>query len=169
MVPWRSLNVVEWAVRVIQGMYSSTRSNDRLNGQYSEKFSVGDGEHQGSVLIQLLFILGLGGLLHEFCTGVTWELLRDYDLVLIMDTREECIPKLKVCKTSMESKGLCVNTKKTKCGPWCSQEIQQYPWIGYRSGIDNNSESLQCKLWSTRGAVASLIDWWPTQGTFAQV
>ena len=57
---FRSLGVEEWAVRVIQGMYTNIRSQVRVNGRYSEEFSVGVGVHQGSVLSPLLFITGTG-------------------------------------------------------------------------------------------------------------
>ena len=71
----RSLGVEEWAVRVIQGMYSNARSRVRVNGQLSDEFEVQVGVHQGSVLSPLLFILVLEALSREFRTGVPWELL----------------------------------------------------------------------------------------------
>jgi len=43
----RSLGVEEWAVCVIQGMYTNVRSRVRVNGQYSKEFGVGVGVHQG--------------------------------------------------------------------------------------------------------------------------
>jgi len=78
-------------------MYANARSRVRVNGQYSDEFKVGFGVHQGSVLDSpLLFIMILEALLHEFRTGVPWELLYADDL---------CIAKLKTWKTGMESKG----------------------------------------------------------------
>ena len=50
----------------------------------------------------------------QFRTGVPWELLYADDLVVIADSLEECISKLRVWKAGMESKGLRVNMKKTK-------------------------------------------------------
>ena len=67
-----------------------------VNGQYSEEFGVGVGVHQGSVLSPLLFILVLEALSREFRTGVPWELLYADDLVVIADSLEECISKLRV-------------------------------------------------------------------------
>ena len=87
----RGLGVEEWAVRVIQGIYSKARSRVRVNGQYSEEFGVGVGVHQGSVLSLLLFILVLEALSREFHTGVPWELLYADDLALISETQDECI------------------------------------------------------------------------------
>ena len=70
--------------------------------------------HQGSVLSPLLFILVLEALSREFRTGVPWELLYADDLVIIADSLEECISKLKAWKTGMESKGLRIIMKKRK-------------------------------------------------------
>ena len=77
------------------------------DGQYSEEFGVGVGVHQGSVLSPLLFILVLvlEALSREFRTGVHWELLYADDLVVIAESLEECISKLRVWKAGMESKG----------------------------------------------------------------
>ena len=76
----RSLGVEEWAVRVIQGMYTDVKSRVRVNGQYSKEFGVGVGVHQGSVLSPLLFILVLEALSRQFRSGVPWELLYADDL-----------------------------------------------------------------------------------------
>ena len=45
-----------------------------------------------------LFILVLEALSHEFSIRVLWELLRTDDLLLITNTQEECISKLKAWK-----------------------------------------------------------------------
>ena len=146
-------HTTEWAVRVIQGMYVNARSRVRVNGQYSEEFGVGVGVHQGSVLSPLLFILVLEALSREFRTGVPWELLYADDLVVIADSLEECISKLRVWKAGMESKGLRVNMKKTKflisgVGLSLLQDSGEFPCVICRSGVGVNSiECSQCKLW----------------------
>ena len=71
---WRSLSVEEWAVCVIQGMYSNAPSHVQVNGQYSEEFGMGICLHQGFVLGPLLFIQEREALWCEFSTGVRWEL-----------------------------------------------------------------------------------------------
>ena len=85
-----------------------------VDGQYSEEFGVGVVVHQGSILSPLHFILVLEALSHKFCIGAPWELYYADDRMLIANTHEEYISKLKVWKAVMESKGPCVNIKKNK-------------------------------------------------------
>ena len=70
-----SLGVKEWAVCIIQGMYSNDQSHMRVNGQYSEEFGMGVGVYQGSALCPLLFVLVLEALLRGFCTAMPSEAL----------------------------------------------------------------------------------------------
>ena len=109
----RSLGIEEWVVRIVQGMYSNARSRVRVGDSYSEEFGVGVGVHQGSVLSPLLFIIVLEALSRDFRVGVPWELLFADDLVIITDSLEECVARVKVWKEGMEKKGLHVNMKKT--------------------------------------------------------
>ena len=149
----RSLGVEEWAVRVIQGMYSNVRSRVRVNGQYSEEFDVGVGVHQGSVLSPLLFIIVLEALSREFRTGTPWELLYADDLVIIADSLEECLAKLLVWKREMEAKGLRVNMKKTKfmvsgAGMDVLKDSGKFPCAVCRKGCRSSCIACsQCKLW----------------------
>ena len=69
---------------------------------------------KGQFSAHFFFILVLEALSREFRTGVPWELLYADDLVVIADSLEKCISKLRVWKAGMESKGLRVNMKKTK-------------------------------------------------------
>ena len=47
--------MVEWIVRLVQGMHSNARSRVHVGEGYSEEFEVKVGVHQGSVLSLLLF------------------------------------------------------------------------------------------------------------------
>ena len=67
--------------------------------------------HQGSVLSPLLFILVLEALSRDFRVGIPWEVLFADDLVIIADSLEECIARLKAWKKGMEQKGLGMNMK----------------------------------------------------------
>ena len=99
---------------VIQSMYVEAKSRVRIKNQLSNEFGVNVGVHQGSVLSPLLFILLLEALSRELRTGVPWELFYAYDLVLISVSLDDCISKFKKWKLEIESKGLQVNSKKTK-------------------------------------------------------
>ena len=83
-------------------------------GTPSEKFGVGVGVHQGSVLSPLLFIIVLEALSGEFRTGCPWELLYIDDLMISAGSKEELLVKVKTWKTEMEKKGIRVNMGKTK-------------------------------------------------------
>ena len=91
----RSLGVEEWIVRAVQSMYANARSRVRVNVQLSEEFPVNVGVHQGSVLSPLLFILVLEALSRDFRIGIPWEVLFADDLVIIVDSLEKCIARLK--------------------------------------------------------------------------
>ena len=104
----------EWAVYVIQGMYTDVTSHIRVNGQYSGEFGVGFGVCQDFVLSPLLFILVLEALSHQFSTGVPWELLYANGLSVMADSLEECIARLKVLKEGVESRELRVSMGRTK-------------------------------------------------------
>ena len=82
-----TLGVEEWAVRVIQGMYSSTRSCVRINGQYSKEIKVGFGAYRGSVLSPQLFILDLETLSDKFRAEVALEHLQTDDFLLSLTHR----------------------------------------------------------------------------------
>ena len=102
----RKLGIDEWLVRLVQSMYKDVRSRVRVGDGYSEKFGVGVGVHQGSVLSPLLFIIVLEALSREFCTGCPWELLYADDLMISAGSMEELLVKVKTWKTEMEKMGL---------------------------------------------------------------
>ena len=112
-------------------------------GQYSEEFGSGIGVHQGSVLNPLLFILVMDVLSHEFRTGVAWELLYADYLVLIADTQEGYIAKLKAWKAGMESKGPWFNMKKTK-----------FLVSGYDQDVLQKSDKYPCAVCCRRNTIS---------------
>ena len=149
----RSVGVEEWAVTVIKGMYANARSRVRVNGQCSEEFGVGVGVHQGSVLSPLLFILVLEALSQEFRTGVPWELLYADDLIIIADSEEKLVERIRIWKEAMEDKGLRASMTKTKCmisgvGLDLLEDSGTYPCAVCRKGVGCNSILCsQCLFW----------------------
>ena len=104
-------------------------------------------------LRQLLLILLLEALSRQFRTGVPWELNYADDLVLIVDTQEECITKRKAWKAGVKSKGFHVNMKKTKVlVSGVSHDVLKksgkFHCIAYFSGVGNNSmQCSHCMVW----------------------
>ena len=72
------------------------------------------------------------------------ELLYSDDLVLIAETKELLLEKVRNWKEGMEKKGLRVNTGKTKV-MWCrlsmgqAEDSRKHPCGGCRKGVGYNS------------------------------
>ena len=145
----RKLGVDEWIVNVVKAMYSNSRSQVRINNEFSEEFLIKVGVHQGSVLSPLLFIIVLEALTREMRSGCPEELLYADDLVLMGETVDLLKAKLESWKHSLESGGLRVNLKKTKimvsgCEVGEVREQGKYPCGVCHKGVGVNS--LYCKF-----------------------
>src|SRR5208282_1755661 len=142
-----------WLIRVIQAMYEVVSTAVKLDEEESDAFPVRVGVHQGSVLSRLLFIIVLEALSTEFRTGVQWELLYADDLVLIAESEDKLLDKLRVWKKGFEEKGLKVNVGKTKVMR-CSDEFSvakeggKFPCAICSKGVGSNSVCYaKCKMW----------------------
>ena len=161
----RKLDVDEWIVRLVQGMYSNARRCVGVGEVYSEEFEVKVGVHQGSVLSPLLFIIVLEALSREFRCGVPWEDLFADDLVIIAESLEDCVRRLLTWKEAMEEKGLRVNGGKTKimiCGTRLDllQSSDEFPCAVCCTGVGSNSIFCKgCKHWvHTKCSVLKVLD-----------
>lgn len=103
------------------------------------------GVHQGSVLTPLLFIIMivLEALSREFRTGCPWELLYADDLVIIAETLEELVNKLKLWKERLDARGMRENMQKTKI-MFSGRELNfhdsgKHPCVICRKGVGSNS------------------------------
>ena len=76
-------------------MYKKVRSRVRVGDEYSNSFDVRVGDHQGSVLNLLLFVIVLEALSMEFRTGCTWEILYADDLMVSAQSMDELLVKLR--------------------------------------------------------------------------
>ena len=114
-----------------------------MNGQLSEEFEVKVGVHQGSVLSPLLFIIVLEALSRDLRPGVPWELLYADDLVIVTESLEEGVEKLKNWKAGLQERGLNVNMAKTKfmvsgVGLDKLKDSGKYPCSVCRQGVGVN-------------------------------
>ena len=110
--PCRTLqNVIQTQKCVLCLEYEDATTTVRVNGRESKAFSVRVGVHQGSVLSPLLFIIVLEALSREFREGLPMELLYADDLVLVAETEELLMGKLRKWKRGMELKCLRVRQR----------------------------------------------------------
>ena len=86
----------------------------KLNDKESKGSGVKVGVHQGSVLSPLLFVIVLEALSREFREGLPMELLYADDLVLMAETEELLVEKMRRWKAGMEEKGLRVNRERLR-------------------------------------------------------
>ena len=85
---------MEKLVAVIKSMYAAATTSVKIGAGESEKFQVRVGEHQGSVLSPLLFIIVLEALSKKFRKGLPFELLYADDLVLVAESEELLVEKI---------------------------------------------------------------------------
>ena len=121
--------------------------------------------HQGSVLSPLLLFIVLEALSREFREGLPMELLYVDDLVLVAETEELLMEKLRKWKKGMELKGLRVNigkTKVTRCQVRIGQaeESGKYPCGMCRQGVVTIPLSaLLATNGFIKGVVVFQVDW----------
>ena len=113
----------------------------------SKGFEVKVGMHQGSALSPLLFMIVMEAISTEFRVTLPWKLLYANDLAVITETEEELIKKLDEWKDNTESRGMKVNTNKTKVmisgeRQKVGQKTVRWPCGVCSKGVGSNS--LQC-------------------------
>ena len=81
-----------------------------------------------AVFSPLLFILVLEALSRDFRIGAPWELLYADDLLIIADSLEKCIARLKAWKDAMEKKSCRVNMPSS-----CYRVLAWMYWINQES------------------------------------
>ena len=109
----RKKGLSEVMVRAFMSLYDGAKTRVKVGSAYSEEFEVKVGVHQGSVLLSLLFAIVMD-VITENARGVVNELLYADDLVIISEDMEDLKERFWNWKDALESKGLKVNTRKTK-------------------------------------------------------
>ena len=100
-----------WAV---MSLWVGARTRVRVGSTYSEEFEVKVGVHQGSVLSPLLFAMVVDVDTENKRRVVVDKLLYADDLVLMSETTKDLKERFWNWKNALQSKGLKVNTRKTK-------------------------------------------------------
>ena len=110
----RKKGLSEVIVRAVMSLYDGAKTRVRVGSAYSEEFEVKVGVHQGSVLSPLLFAIVVDVITENARRGVVNELLYADDLVIKSEDMEDLKERFWNWKDALESKGLKVNTRKTK-------------------------------------------------------
>ena len=104
----------EIMVRAVMSLYDGAKTRVRVGCAYSEEFEVKVGVRQGSVLSPLLFAIVVDVITENARSGVVNELLYADELVIMSKDMEDLKDRFWNWKDALESKGLKVNTRKTK-------------------------------------------------------
>ena len=147
----RRKGVIEREIAAIAEMYRSPQTAVRLDGEFSNYFTVNVGVHQGSILSPLLFIIVVDEITKHLKTDLREFLYAD-DLVLIGDSWEEVAGKYVSWKSALESKGLKVNVNKTKAmslgGKLKAVDARKDPCAVCGKRVMRNAiQCTQCEKW----------------------
>ena len=110
----RKKGLSEVIVRAVMSLYDGAKTRVTVGSAYSVEFEVKVGVHQGSVLLPLLFGIVVDIITENARRGVVNESLYADDLVIMSKDMEDLKERFWNWKNALESKGLKVNTRKTK-------------------------------------------------------
>ena len=110
----RKKGLSEFIVRAVMSLYDGAKTRVRVGSVYSDEFEAKVGVHQGSVRSPLLFAIAVDVNTENARRGVVNESLYADDLVIMSENMEDLKEKFWNWKYALESKGLKVNTRKTK-------------------------------------------------------
>ena len=84
-----------WIVNAIKALYADATAAVKLKNDVNKEFPLTVGVLQGSVLSPLLFNIVLEALSKEFKVGLPWELLSADDLVVLAESEEPLLAKIR--------------------------------------------------------------------------
>ncbi len=106
--------VPEKLIRLVMALYENSTSKVKALAGISEEFSIRVGVHQWSALSPLLFITVMQETTKPAGRESLKELLYADDLVLMPESEEGAVEKLRSWQRGMERRGLRVNMEKMK-------------------------------------------------------
>ena len=170
--------VMEWAMRkkglsdamlrAVMSLYDGAKTGVKVGSAYSDEFEVKVSVQQGSVLSPLLFAIVVDVITENARRGVVNELLHAHNLVLMSKDSENLKERFWNWKNALESKGLKVNTRKTKVmasvseGELFKSKIDSSGVCGRRV-MANSGLCTKCGSWvhgncaKIKGATARLV------------
>ena len=110
----RTKGLSEVMVQSVMSLYDGAKTRMRMGSAYSKEFEVKVGVHEGPVLSPLLFPIVVDVITENARRAVVNKLMFANDLVLMSKTMEDLKERFWNWKDALESKGLNVNTRKTK-------------------------------------------------------
>ena len=172
VVRWalRVSQVDEWLGEAVMALFEEANTVIRTGAGDSNSFHVKVGVHQGSVLSPLLFAIVMDAVTEAARGGLPWEVLYADDLVLMSDNEEDLMRKIAEWRGCLRSKGLKVNTGKTKVmvsavGAGETRKAGDYPCGVCNKGVGSNSiQCTNCKNWvhrrcsDVKGSLAAAVD-----------
>ena len=155
VVRWalRTSHVEEWLVDAVMALFEDANTVVRTSEGDTNCFFVKVGVHQGSVLSPLLFAIVMDAVTRTTREGLPWEILYADDLVLMADSEDKLMTKLANWRNSLSSKGLKVNTGKTKvmvsaAGSGVNRGTGDFPCGVCNKGVGANSITCTiCRKW----------------------
>jgi len=135
------LEVEEWLASAVTSMYTGAKSVARTVYGNSNGFEVKVGNHQGSALSPLLFVIVMQVSSREFRVALPWELYAD-DLVVIVETEDDLIKRHNEWKDNVENRGMRVNMNRTK--------------VILVGMTEDNAEGCKMAMWSVVEAVVTI-------------
>ena len=106
--------VEEKYIRLIQDMYTGSKTRIRCAARTTDDFEVSVGLHQGSALSPFIFDIVMDCLMGQVSRRVRWDMMFADDVVLCAETRAEVEVRLEEWSKAMEDRDLKVSRGKTE-------------------------------------------------------
>ena len=110
----RKKSLPEVLVKAVMSLYEGSRTKVRVGSGLSEEFGVRVGVQQGSVISPLIFAIVVDAVTQQARKELLNEILYVDDLVLMNKNLEDLRERFQRWRGALESKGMKVNTRKTK-------------------------------------------------------
>lgn len=110
----RKAGVPEKYVKLVQDMYTGSKTAVRSATGLTECFEVRVGLHQGSALSPFLFALVIDRLTEEVRKEEPWNMMFADDIVLCSENRDEAEDQLERWREALEKRGMKVSRAKTE-------------------------------------------------------